>query len=97
MKSYDIKILDQYVTDGKLICQSHPTLPLKIYKYSVDTVFSHQWDEITTAARGLVVDTNTGLAYTNPIKKFHNIEELTALGIELPNEHYEILDKVDGS
>jgi RNA ligase len=97
MKQYDNQILDQYVADGKLICQSHPTLPLKIYKYSVETVFSRAWDEITTAARGLVVDTNTGLAYTNPIKKFHNIEELPTLGIELPNEPYEILDKVDGS
>jgi hypothetical protein len=97
MKQYDNQILDQYVADGKLICQSHPTLPLKIYKYSVETVFSRGWDEITTAARGLVVDTETGLAYTNPIPKFHNIEELPTLGIELPNEPYEILDKVDGS
>ena len=97
MKQYDTQILDQYVADGKLICQSHPTLPLKIYKYSLDTVFSRNWDEITSAARGLVVNTLTGFAYTNPIPKFHNIEELPALGIELPNEPYDILDKVDGS
>jgi RNA ligase len=96
MKQYDINTINQYVADGKLMCQSHPTLPLKIYKYTVDTQFGKQWDDITLAARGLVLD-DQGYAYTNSIGKFFNIEELPALGIELPNEPYEIFDKVDGS
>ena len=75
--------------------QVHPTLPLRIYKYTPDLQFSNEWDELTVRCRGLVVD-NDGYQYSNPIPKFHNIEELTEDKIPwtLP---YEVTDKVDGS
>ena len=75
--------------------QVHPTLPLRIYKYTPDLQFSNEWDELTVRCRGLVVD-NDGFQYSNPIPKFHNVEELTEDKIpwSLP---YEVTDKVDGS
>jgi hypothetical protein len=34
MKQYDINTLDKLVAEGKLMVQTHPTLPLRIYKYT---------------------------------------------------------------
>ena len=95
MKRYDIHKITDLINDRKLMCQVHPTLPLKIYKYTVDTQFSKEWNEITLAARGLVLDAD-GNAYTNPFPKFFNLEELTEsqLPIDIP---YQVFDKVDGS
>jgi hypothetical protein len=97
MKQFDINTLDRLVAEGKLMMQTHPTLPLRIYKYTPELQFSKEWDELTVRCRGLVVD-NDGFQYSNPIPKFHNIEELQAdPSFQLPNLPYEITDKVDGS
>ena len=93
---YDLKILQEYI-DKKLIhMQVHPTLPLRIYKYSQECVFSKAWDEITLNMRGMVLDTD-GNVIANCMPKFFNLEELEPLGIELPNVPYKVYDKVDGS
>jgi RNA ligase len=94
MKTYDMNIINQLVTDGKLMKQTHPKYPLSIYKYTVDTQFGKLWDEVTLRCRGLVLD-EQGNAYSNPIPKFFNIEELQP--DQIPNLPYEISDKVDGS
>jgi len=97
MKQYDINTLDKLVAEGKLMMQTHPTLPLRIYKYTPELQFSKGFDALTSRCRGLVVD-NDGFQYSNPIPKFHNIEELQAdPSFQLPNLPYEITDKVDGS
>ena len=93
---YDLKILQEYL-DKKLIhMQVHPSLPLRIYKYSQECVFSRAWDEITLNMRGTVLDTE-GNQISNPFPKFFNLEELEPLGISLPNASYKVYDKADGS
>lgn len=93
---YDLKILQEYI-DKKLIHrQVHPTLPLSIYKYSQECVFSRSWDEITLNMRGIVLD-NEGNVIANCMPKFFNFEELESLGISLPNEDYVVTKKMDGS
>jgi len=93
---YDLKILQEYI-DKKLIhMQVHPTLPLRIYKYSQECVFSRAWDDITLNMRGTVID-NDGNLVSNPFPKFFNFEELEPLGISLPNVPYKVYDKADGS
>lgn len=94
MKKYDITRMNELVASGKLMVQTHPTLPLSIYKYTAETQYSKNWDEYTRAARGLVLDAE-GNAWSNPIPKFMNIEELVPS--EIPDLPYEITDKIDGS
>ena len=85
-------ILDQYVAEGWLISQRHPTLPLTIYNYSQATQYAAKWDEVTLSARGLVFD-DAGNIVARPFKKFFNIEEAK----HTPTEKFEIYEKMDGS
>ena len=84
--------LDQYVEDGWLIKQTHPSLPLTIYNYSQATQYAGKWDEITLACRGLVVD-DTGKIVARPFNKFFNIEEHK----HTPTDSFEVYEKMDGS
>jgi RNA ligase len=91
---FNLDILNKYIEDGLLECQSHPTLPLKIYNYSRDCQFEKKWDSITLAMRGTVID-NEGNLIAKSLNKFFNIEEI---GINnLPNEEFEVFEKMDGS
>jgi len=89
---YDLEILNKYIEDGLLECQSHPTLPLKIYNYSRDCQFEKKWDNITLAMRGTVLD-NEGNLVAKSFDKFFNIEELEII----PNDTFDVYEKMDGS
>jgi RNA ligase len=91
---FDKKILDQYCTEGKLTSQRHPTLPLTNYKYTLETQFSKQWNDILLRCRGLVID-DDGVVYANPMSKFFNVQEIPE--VELPDLPYEVFTKYDGS
>lgn len=52
--------------DGKLIG----------FKYSLQTVYDHAWDEITLCCRGIVFDKATGDIVAWPFNKFFNTEEI---------------------
>lgn len=52
--------------DGKLIG----------FKYSLQTVYDHAWDEITLCCRGIVFDRATGDIVCHPFDKFFNAEEI---------------------
>jgi RNA ligase len=89
---YDLEILNKYIEDGLLECQSHPTLPLKIYNYSRDCQFEKKWDDITLAMRGTVLD-NEGNLVAKSFNKFFNLYELQ----DIPNEEFDVYEKLDGS
>jgi RNA ligase len=89
---YDLEILRKYIDNGLLECQSHPTLPLKIYNYSRDCQFEKKWDEITLAMRGTVLD-DEGVLIAKSYNKFFNIEEFESI----PNEDFDVYEKLDGS
>ena len=88
---YNLEILNKYIEDGLLECQSHPTLPLKIYNYSRDWQFEKKWDDITLAMRGTVLD-NEGNLVAKSFNKFFNYEEIG----NLPNEKFDVYEKLDG-
>ena len=91
------EILDRYVSEGWLISQKHPTLPLAIYNYSQKTQYDEHWDEVTLACRGVIVDSSTGKVIINPFPKFFNYEEVED---EIPwetSDYVYVQEKMDGS
>ena len=92
----NLELLNEMVQLGYVSVQTHPVLPLRIFKYRPTAQFEKMWNEVTTKCRGLVLD-NENNVINNCIEKFHNIEELESLGITIPDLPYEITDKVDGS
>jgi RNA ligase len=90
----DLNILEQYVNEGWLEVNNHPSLPLKIYNYSRETQFSEKWDEVTLMCRGLILD-DEGNVIARGFNKFFNLEEHSS--VEIPNESFEVFEKMDGS
>lgn len=88
----NIETLHKYYDEGWLIKQTHPTLPLTIWNYSVKTQYEGKWDEITLICRGLVTD-ELGNIVARPFKKFFNIEE----GKHTPTSDFDVYEKMDGS
>ena len=91
------EILEQYVRDGWLIKQKHPTLPLSIYNYSQATQYAKHWDEVTLACRGLITDDETEKVIIKPFPKFFNYEEVPDLVPWTTSSHVHIQNKADGS
>ena len=87
-----IETLEKYYEDGLLYKQTHPSLPLTIWNYSVSVQYENSWDEITLQCRGLVTD-NEGNIVARPFKKFFNMDE----GKHTPTSEFEVYDKMDGS
>lgn len=89
--------LGQALTTGRVRSQTHPDFPeLSIYNYTENIQYSNDWDEVTLACRGLVINTNTGEIVARPWKKFFNYNQQDADIIE-PTAPVEITDKMDGS
>jgi RNA ligase len=89
--------LDRYVSEGWLVSQKHPTLPLAIYNYSQSTQYEEHWDDVTLSCRGLIVDSETGEVLVKPFPKFFNYEEVEE---EVPwesSEYVYVQEKMDGS
>jgi RNA ligase len=87
-----IDLLEKYYNDKLLIKQNHPNLPLIIWNYSPKTQYERLWDDLTLMCRGLVTD-DKGNIIARSFNKFFNLEEEK----NIPNEPYEIYEKLDGS
>ncbi|MET9359347.1 RNA ligase [Streptomyces sp. NPDC006632] len=85
---------------GHVVRKAHPQLPLSIYSYSRTCQYEQAWNEVTTRCRGLVADDTSGAVVAHCLPKFFNVSE-HALGRPyappLPDEPFEVYDKVDGS
>lgn len=90
----NLEILNQYVNEGWVEKNDHPTLPISIYNYSRKTQFESNWNDITLMCRGLVLD-REGNVIAKAFNKFFNMEELKSE--EIPNESFEVFEKLDGS
>jgi RNA ligase len=92
---FDPSELQLAVDEGMVRVQFHPLLPLAIACYTTGCVIAHQWNEVTTACRGLVYNYETHEILARPFPKFFN------LGEPLAREDYEaeveVTDKLDGS
>jgi hypothetical protein len=89
-----LKILEKYYQDGLILKQTHPIHDLTIWNYSPKVQYERLWDDITIQCRGLVTNSK-GDVVARPFKKFFNYEEHKP--DEIPNEEYEVYEKMDGS
>ena len=85
---------------GLITRKTHPHLPLSIYTYTRTAQYSRAWTTATLRCRGLIVDDTTGEVVAWPFPKFFNVGEHghgNAYAPPLPDEPFEVYDKVDGS
>lgn len=63
--------------EGRIDVQysADPDVPYVTLNYSRETQFKREWDDVTVASRGLIVDTRTGEIVARPFKKFFNDDE----------------------
>lgn len=88
------------VAAGHVTRKPHPELPLSIYTYTRACQYEGVWNRVTVRCRGLVADDRTGRVVALPLPKFFNVSEHThgrAHAPALPDEPFEVYDKVDGS
>lgn len=89
-----IEELNKLYDEGLLHKQFHPTYPLIIWNYSPRVQYEKLWTPILMMCRGLVTDFD-GKIIARPFSKFFNYEEHKPE--DIPNEHYEVFEKMDGS
>ncbi|MFE2324702.1 RNA ligase [Streptomyces sp. NPDC059385] len=92
--------LDHAIEAGHVTRKTHPELPLSIYTYTRTAQYEHVWNQVTTRCRGLVADDTTGAIVALPLPKFFNVSEHESgrpYASALPDEPFEVYDKVDGS
>ncbi|MFE2856670.1 RNA ligase [Streptomyces lavendulae] len=85
---------------GHVTRKPHPELPLSIYTYTRTAQYEQIWNTVTTRCRGLVADDATGAVVALPLPKFFNVgehEQGRPYAPALPDEPFEVYDKVDGS
>ncbi|MFJ3923429.1 RNA ligase [Streptomyces sp. NPDC090022] len=88
------------VEAGHVTRKSHPDLPLSIYTYTRAAQYERVWNQVTMRCRGLVADDSTGEIVALPLPKFFNVGEHESgqpYAPALPDEPFEVYDKVDGS
>jgi|SaaInl8_200m_RNA_FD_contig_121_70378_length_12237_multi_4_in_0_out_0_11 hypothetical protein len=90
-----LTVLETQIKEGWVKRRKHPEFPLWIYNYTHATQYARNWNDTTTRCRGLILD-EYGTVVANPFRKFFNYTELEGLGIELPDDHYSIFNKLDG-
>lgn len=81
---------------GYLQIGRHPSAPLLIHNYSQATQYERHWTPETLMSRGLVTDLQ-GQVVARPFGKFFNLEEHVSLMGPLPEEPFEVYEKMDGS
>ena len=81
------------------------------FKYSMNTIYTGDWDDVTLNARGIVFNEKTGEIVARPFKKFFNYQEFydgegnqSELYLKVPQEFkpnlegpFRCMEKVDGS
>ncbi|MFJ3160123.1 RNA ligase [Streptomyces kanasensis] len=88
------------VEAGHVTRKRHPELPLSLYTYTRTAQYERVWNRVTVRCRGLVADDTTGEVVALPLPKFFNVGEHIAgqpYAPPLPDEPFEVYDKVDGS
>lgn len=90
----DPALLASMLAERLVKVQRHPSLNLFIYNYTQLCAFQGQWNEVTRACRGLIVD-GSGFVVARPFVKFFNLSEHS--GESLPGGPVHVTDKLDGS
>ena len=74
-----------------VVCESDG---MEIYMYSNGCRFDNRWDLFSLLARGLILDPAAKRVLATPFPKFFNFGELIT---SLPDEPFEVTEKIDGS
>jgi len=90
-----LETLNKYYDEGWLIKQTHPYKDLTIWNYSRQAQWEDHWDEITLMCRGLVTSSK-GDIVSRCFKKFFNWEQLLSVNYTIPDEPFDLFEKMDG-
>ena len=99
MKLHDLldkDLLGTMMELGYVDFQVHPTENLGILNYSKKAAWDGEWNDVTTACRGLIYDHQTYEVIARPFPKFFNYEQLGPEW-EIPDGPVVATDKQDGS
>ena len=91
-----LELTKEMVEQKYIYCQHHPTEPLLLWSYSKSAQLDHAWNPATCQARGIITDEDYNIV-ARPFGKFWNIEELQGMGVKIPDEDFEVFEKLDGS
>jgi RNA ligase len=80
--------------DNRLVTERRGPDGLQLYVYTERCVYEGAWDDITMAARGLILDASAGRIVATPFPKFFNAGER---GQPIPDLPFQALEKLDGS
>ncbi len=81
---------------GYLQIGRHPTAPLLIHNYSQSAQYERHWVAETLMSRGLITELD-GKIVARPFGKFFNLDEHIGLMGPVPEEPFEVFEKMDGS
>lgn len=96
MGTIDLERHRALAEEGYLQITPHTQLPLLIHNYTAKAQYDRFWTPETLAARGLITDLE-GKVLARPFGKFFNLDEHISLLGALPNEAFEVYEKLDGS
>ncbi len=97
---FDPDDLQVEISGGWVTRKQHPTLPLSLYVYGRTCQYENHWTPVTTRCRGLIANDTDGRIVAHCLPKFFNYSQhdgTHAFAPPLPDEPFEIFDKVDGS
>ncbi|MEH0499938.1 T4 RnlA family RNA ligase [Streptomyces scabiei] len=97
---FSLRDLETAIVAGHVTRKAHPSLPISILTYTRTCQYERVWNRVTTRCRGLVADDTTGEIVALPLPKFFNVGEHESgqpYAPGLPDEPFEVYDKVDGS
>ena len=81
---------------GLLYINQHAELPLLIHNYTPRVQYERLWMPETLMSRGLITDLQ-GRIIARPFGKFFNLDEHLAHYGPMPNETFDVFEKMDGS
>lgn len=87
------ELLNEMVAQKLVSRKEHPNGNLFIYNYTPKVQYERLWNEATLQARGLILDQDMNFV-ARPFGKFFNLEEQ---GVVIPNEPFDVFEKLDGS
>ena len=67
---------------------------LSLWVYSQRAVYERRWNQVTMAARGLILDEGAAAVIATPFPKFFNVGEQ---GVRVPDLPFQAFEKLDGS
>lgn len=88
--------LEKAVEDNLVFRSQHPEYPYSIYKYSQFCTYSGEWNDVTKATRGLILNNETGEIVARPFGKFFNYSE-GKTDESLMTGDIHVTEKLDGS